>query len=127
MDSGIVTIVIIALSFLVSILITVGVIFFIWKMVLGPLMKNRQQEQQLLATGQRASGQIMAVSQTGMYVNNQPQVRIDVQVQPPGGQPYAASMTKVLNMMAIPRVQPGAQVAVRYDPANPQRVAIEGI
>lgn len=103
--------------------ITGASLFFVFKL-LGGLHKAAQQEQQLLASGAPAQGQIVSVQQTGTYINHQPQVQIVVYVTPPGGQPYQAQLLKILSMVEIPQYQPGMQVQVRYDPTHPTRVAI---
>ncbi|MBW2528417.1 MAG: hypothetical protein JRI23_29850 [Deltaproteobacteria bacterium] len=107
----------------VSLAITGFTLFFVFKMLKG-LHSAAKQEQQLLASGAPAQGQIVAVQQTGTYVNHQPQVQIVVMVTPPGGQPYQAQLLKILSMIEIPQYQPGAQVQIRYDPTNPSRIAI---
>jgi hypothetical protein len=127
MASSIITIVIVLVSVVFGLGITGVTLWFVYVKVLGPMMKGQQLQQQLLTTGQRAQGRILQVAQTGTYVNNQPQVQIVLEVAPPGRPPYQAQMVTILSMLAIPRVQPGAIVAVRYNPANPAEVAIEGL
>jgi hypothetical protein len=107
----------------ISLVTTVPVLFFVFKMI-GGLHKAAADEQRLLMTGAAATGQILFVQQTGMYVNNQPQVSIGVMVYPPGGQPYQAQVTKIVSLFETSHYQVGAQVGIRYDPANPGRVAI---
>ena len=116
-------IVITVVSVLFSLVVFAGVAFLMWK-IFGGLMKASQERQQLLMTGVPANGRILQLMDTGMFVNNNPQVRIVVEVQPPGGAPYQAQCTMVLSYLAIPRVQPGCQVPVRYDPTNPMRIAL---
>src|SRR5690606_4100277 len=100
-----------------------GSLFFVFRL-LGGLPKAAAEEQRLLQSGAPATGQIVAVQQTGTYVNNQPQVVIVVMVQPPGGQPYQAQLTKIVSMFETTQYQIGAQVHVRYDPQNPSKIAI---
>jgi hypothetical protein len=105
-------------------LVVVGVsLFFVFR-VLGGLHKAAKEEQRLLQTGTPASGQILAVNQTGTYVNNQPQVNIVVMVYPSGGQPYQAQITKLVSMFEIAQYQIGGQVQVYYDPQDPSKIAV---
>jgi hypothetical protein len=127
MGASIAAIVITLVVAFFSLAITGVVIWFVWTKVVGPIMKGQQQQARLLSTGYQAPARVLQVAQTGTYVNNQPQVSITLEVAPPGAHPYHAQLTTILSMLAIPRVQPGAMVTVRYDPTNPTQVAIEGL
>lgn len=109
----------------IGVIVTVATLFFVFRM-LGGLAKAKREEARILSTGTPAQGQIMAVQQTGTYINNNPQVVIVVQVTPQGGAPYQTQITKVVSMFEIPQYQVGAQVALRIDPVNPMNVAIAG-
>jgi hypothetical protein len=61
---------------------------------------------------------------TGMRINDNPQVGMKLQVQPPNGAPFQADVTKVVSIIQLAQFQPGAQLNVKYDPANPSHVAI---
>jgi len=43
------------------------------------------------------------------------------------GPAYQATVNKVISMLQIPRIQPGLVVDVRYDRANPSRLALVGL
>lgn len=116
-------IIITVVSILFSLVVMAGVGFVMWK-VFGGLMKQSQERQALLATGMPATGRVMQLMDTGMLVNNNPQVRLIVEVQMPGRPPYQADTTMIVSMLAIPRVQPGCTVNLRVDPMNPTRVAV---
>ena len=105
-------------------LIITGVSLFGMFKVFGNIAKGSRERQRLLQMGTPAQGQIMAVQQTGTYLNNQPEVMIQVQVFPPNGHPYMAQVRQFVSMFEIPQYQVGAQVHVRIDPQNPSHVAI---
>ncbi len=116
-------IIITVVSILFSLVVMAGVGFIMWK-VFGGLMKQSQERQRLIATGIPAMGRVLQLADTGMLVNNNPQVRISVEVQMPGRPPYPADVTMIVSMLAVPRVQPGCMVNLRVDPMNPANVAI---
>lgn len=116
-------IIVTVVSLLFTLVVMAGVGFVMWK-VFGGLMKQSQERQRLLTTGMPAGGRVLQLMDTGMLVNNNPQVRIIVEVQMPGRPPYQADTTMVLSMLAVPRVQPGCMVNLRVDPMNPANVAI---
>jgi hypothetical protein len=77
---------------------------------------------QLLKTGARAPATVVEVHDTGVTVNDDPRVRVVVEVRPHGGSPFRAEKTNVVSRVAIPRV--GDEVTVLYDPADPSTFAI---
>jgi hypothetical protein len=72
---------------------------------------------------------------TGTRINNSHMVQLMLEVHPQpvqGPQGYRGAMppfqaqTQVLvPMMALPRIQPGATIAIRYNPQNPQELTID--
>jgi hypothetical protein len=95
-------------------------IFFVGRLFLGSARKN-----QLLKTGIPAQARIVNIWDTGTMVNNQPQIGVALEVYPQGGVPYQAQTTEIVSMVHMPRLQPGATVQVRYDPASPDKVTLE--
>lgn len=53
-----------------------------------------------------------------------PQVVITLQVSPPGQTPFQARTSTILPMVAVPQVQPGAVVNVKYDPMDHSKVLL---
>ncbi len=86
----------------------------------------------LLAQGVPAQARILQVGATGLTVNDAPQLRITLEVQPPpspgyggGSAPFTATSSLLVPLFAMARVVPGAVVPVRFDPAAPSNVAID--
>jgi len=122
----VVTLVIVVISLLFTAVITI-VSMAVPAFIFYRLMKANADNQRLLKDGQPAVGQILSAQQTGAFINYNPQVRLTVDVQPLVGEPYQASVTTVVPMIALPRVQPGQTVDVRYDAEDHSRIAIVGL
>lgn len=118
------------IGFTVMICLIVGVVTVASLAIPGfifyKLFKNKQAADKIRATGVAAQAQILALADTGMKINDNPRVQLTLMVHPPGGTPYQAVTTLTISMLAIPRFQPGAWIPVKYDPANPTNVAVEG-
>ena len=114
---------IILLSVLVPILIMVVIIYF--------MMRGQKANDDLLQRGIPARGRILQLGTTGMSVavmgHRHLKLTFGVEVQPQAGPPYVANFEQLLSELQIPSVQPGAQVELRIDPQNPQRMAIASI
>jgi hypothetical protein len=65
------------------------------------------------------------MTQTGMYFNENPQIRMQLLVSLPGQTPYATSHTEIVPLMLLGRLTSGAPLAVRVDPMDLNRVAVD--
>jgi hypothetical protein len=129
MGPEIITIVITIASLVFGLLITGVTFFIVWKVISG-FTKSMQESQQLIATGLPAQGRVLSVHDVGGSIQiggqlPQHRLQIELEVYPMNGQPpFRASVTQLVSMLAIARVQPGATVDVRYDATNPMRAAL---
>jgi hypothetical protein len=83
------------------------------------------QTRELQRTGVAAQASIVRIRDSGMTLNDDPVVWLDLVVHPEGRPPYPAATKSPISRLDVPRFQPGAQVPVRYDPADPARVALD--
>ncbi|MCW2993692.1 MAG: hypothetical protein JWQ18_1187 [Conexibacter sp.] len=83
-----------------------------------------QKAQYLMANGRVASATITAIRDTGMTVNDDPTIELDLAVIVEGAAPYAVTHRQTISRIAIPSFQPGATVPVRVDPVDPTSLMI---
>jgi len=88
------------------------------------LQAEMQKQQQLLATGTPGTATIKGFTDTGVQVNFNPQVILDVSVEC-DGKSYDAKVTTAVPQMHIPLVQPGNKIGVKVDPADQNTIAID--
>jgi len=79
----------------------------------------------VLATGVSGTATLTGVTQTGMYLNDQPRIKMDMLVQLPGQVPYATEHSEFVPLILLARVSPGATLPVKVNPAQPQKVVID--
>ena len=60
-----------------------------------------------------------------MYLNEQPQLELNMMVNVPGRPPYAASHKSFVPLMLMSRVTSGVPLAVMVDPVDPQKVVVD--
>ena len=92
--------------------------------VLGDMQTQNATSQRLMASGRQGTATVTAIRDTGLTVNENPQVELDLQVHLDGAAPYPVTHRQVVSRVAIPAFQPGATVPVRVDPADPQTLLI---
>jgi hypothetical protein len=80
----------------------------------------------LQSTGVAAEATVQKIWDTGITVNQDPVIGMEVEVQPAEGQPWRATIPKsLISRLDIPRFQPGQRVSVRYNPQDRSRVALD--
>jgi hypothetical protein len=99
--------------------------------IIGLSLVWRFKWQQGLLTGGMKDGVpttavITGMGQTGMEINNQPQLTFELLVSSPaGGAPYAASVRQTVPNMALGMLRPGATVGVVVSPKDPSKVKLD--
>jgi hypothetical protein len=83
--------------------------------LLSAFLRN-QRIQRLENTGLRGSAKVLQAHETGTYINNQPQVWMELQVELPGRDPLFVEKKMVVPYLQIDQVRPGAMVEVLMDP-----------
>ena len=92
--------------------------------MLGDVAEQQQKAQMLMTTGLVGQATIDAVNDTGVTINENPQIELALTVTVPGRDPYKASLTQVISRIAIAGFQPGSTVPVRVSPDDPQVLMI---
>jgi hypothetical protein len=108
----------------VSIIAVVALMVPSTVLLVGAPIVSSRANRVLLEDGQPAQATILKVRDTGTTINNNPVVRLLLEVQPPGGTPFQAETERLIPRLQIPQIQPGSVVAVRYDPQT-KAVALE--
>ncbi len=91
---------------------------------LGQMQADAQKAQHLSVNGRAGTATITALRQTGTFVNENPEVEMDLQVTVDGMQPYPVTHRQVIAMIAAPQLQPGATVPVKVDPVEPTSLIV---
>jgi hypothetical protein len=108
----------------VSILITVVVLFFVFRLVSG-LQKQSQMTRQLIATGDPAQAVIVDIQDTGMRINDSPSLQITLDVNSSKHGNYQVAIRTIVPLYRMMQVQVGGTVNVKIDPNNKANVALE--
>jgi hypothetical protein len=117
---GLFTILITCGSLLFGLVITGVVLFVVYRMIKG-MGPNRS----ILQTGIPAQATIRQVWQTGTFINENPQVGMQLEVRPPGGAPYVTQLNAVVPLINIPQFQPGTVVPVKISPTDASKVELD--
>lgn len=103
--------------------INFGVALIIWlimKTIRGAAGSSSQSLQMVLH-GIKTTGQVTSYEQTGTYINEQPQVRFEVEYTDNRGAKHHSSYKKIVSLLDIHRLGTGP-VDIMYLPATPHKI-----
>jgi hypothetical protein len=106
-----------------SILITVIVLAVVF-LVFRRAFSSIGQSNRLLATGEAAQATVLRLWDTGVKLNDNPQVGLVLEVRPTSRPAYQVETKCFVSLIKLAQVQPGALVNVKFDPMDPNKVAL---
>lgn len=86
-------------------------------------LSNRRREQ-IEKNWFDARAEILEVSETGTYINNQPKLRFRLYVNSPVHPPCEVIHKQVIPLTTLARFQPGETITVKVNPDDPQDLMI---
>lgn len=100
----------------------VGLVLIVIGIIVG---RRAAATDQILQTGVAGQATITGLTQTGMYLNDQPQISMNLLVSLPNQVPYAATHKGFVPLMLLGRLTSGAPLAVRVDPIDLNKVVVD--
>lgn len=103
------------------IILFTGVFYLVYRVFLKPMINaNRLQK-----TGLPGTARILEVKDTGVTINNNPQVKLILEVKNSLGQKYNSQCRVLVSRINPWAYQPGMEVPVKIDPNNEQNVVLD--
>lgn len=101
----------------VVLIITALVMWSVFRTISPPKIKN----------GVIAPARVLEVQDTGVSINDNPQVKLLVEVLPKSGSAFQAEVKTLVSRLEVSLVQPGIEAIVIYDPLKPTRVQLSSM
>jgi hypothetical protein len=98
--------------------IVIFIVFMSIKGMIFPLLKASSLSSKLKASGVKSVGFIKSLQQTGVYINNQPQLNIQLEVLNARGEKFMTSLKTVVSLTALSSVKEGVPLSIIYDPVT---------
>ena len=103
----------------------IAIVLLLQACALADRVSGVSAARELQKVGEQAQALVLRIWDTGISVNDDPVVGFLLEVYPAGRPAYQARTKLRINRLDVPRIQPGAVVAVRIDPKDSQRVALD--
>jgi hypothetical protein len=103
-------------------------LLLVWGLAAGCSMfdTGAGEEKSLQRVGVPAQAEILSIAESGLSVNDNPVVVLEVEVKPAGQPAFRATIKRTLiSRLEVPQFQPGRVIPVRYDPRDPSQVAFD--
>ncbi|MCB0721685.1 MAG: hypothetical protein KDC42_05205 [Ignavibacteriae bacterium] len=104
-------------------LVLLFVFGMIWVMIIGPMISTSY----IMKNGKDAEATIIETWDTGVTVNNSPQIGMLVEVRQPGRPPYQTKTKSVVSRLQVQYYQPGMVLGIKVHPTKPEKIAITSI
>jgi hypothetical protein len=91
------------------------------------MVAKRKRIAELVATGKQGTAVVLELSDTGVTINDNPRVKLQLEIHIPNYPPYQAQKTVTLPLIYLPQVQTGSTINILADPAQPndeKRIAL---
>jgi hypothetical protein len=88
------------------------------------MTKRADRSDRLIREGIPAEAEILELDQTGMYLNEQPRIRLKLQIEAPGVAPFESEDTYTVPLAAVGALS-GGRLPVFLDRKNPSRFTID--
>ena len=89
-------------------------------------MSGVSEARRIQEAGTPATARILKIWDTGITVNDDPVIGLEVEIAREDGSAYTATIPKsLISRLDVPQFQPGMSVGVRIDPQDPAKVAID--
>jgi hypothetical protein len=98
-----------------------GMFYLFYRLFFKPMINTSR----LQKTGIAGKAKILEVHDTGVTINNNPQVKLIVEVKNSFGQRYNATIRTLVSRINPFAYQPGMEIPVKIDPKNEQNVVLD--
>ncbi|QIY89164.1 hypothetical protein [Chryseobacterium gallinarum] len=98
----------------------------VFQLISGKFFKNKKEEQ-ILFSGRNAEAEIISVSQTGLMVNDQPEIKIQVSFKDFRGKEHIAVYKKIVSLLNLSSVPKYGRIEILYDENDPGKIMIPKI
>jgi hypothetical protein len=91
------------------------------------MRKSQQRAQALMSAGTQGEATILSLQDTGMRINDNPRVTMQLEIQMPYGSPFQVTKTVTVPLIRLSQIQVGSKVPVMVDmtdPTNPDKVGL---
>jgi hypothetical protein len=74
--------------------------------------------------GEVAKAIVLAIEQTGLFMNHRPQVKMQMQVIPDRGRNFVVEIKEIVSYVELATIRTGSTVLVKFNPSNLKEIEL---
>jgi hypothetical protein len=86
------------------------------------MQSNRHRR--ILNDGVESEATVLTIGPTGSYVNNLPELKVQMQVEPEKGRNFVTEIIQAVPQVDFNHLHSGMRIVVKYHPAHPKEVIL---
>jgi hypothetical protein len=106
----------------VTILLLVIVAFWIGSKIWTRIYQRRQKR--ILLSGIESEATVIGFGHTGRFVNNAPQLKVQIQIRPQKGRNFVTEIKQAVSWADFNLLRAGSRIIVKYDPIYPKQAVL---
>ncbi|HQV05178.1 MAG: hypothetical protein R2796_07510 [Chitinophagaceae bacterium] len=106
---------------LIMLAIFAGMFYLFYRLFFKTILNNRR----LQKTGISSKAKILAVTDTGVTINNNPQVKLTLEIKNVAGKIYTADAKVLVSRIHPDAYREGMEVPIKVDPKNEKNIALD--
>jgi len=110
--------------FIVILSISFIILLAVLRRTLLPYLRQLKMRKRLVKEGVEAEAVLLNMQQTGLYINNLPQLRLQLQVYPRTGRDFMTETLEVLSFIDLNQLHIGGSLLVKFNPVNTKEVMV---
>lgn len=95
----------------------------VFHLIVGKFFKNKKEDRILFA-GRRADANILSVRETGVIVNDQPEIMFQISFKDFRGNEHIAVYKKIVSLLNLSSVPKQGSIEIMYDDNDPKKIII---
>jgi hypothetical protein len=77
-----------------------------------------------LPGNQEAEAIVLSIGKTGLYINDQPQLKLQMQVQPEKGRSFVTEINEIFPAATVEKLRTGTKIKVRYSTGRSKHIIV---
>lgn len=108
-----------------AIIVLVLAIMFVAAQVIRKKKPSRKiSSKRQVNDGEVAKAIVLAIEQTGLFMNHRPQVKMQMQVIPDRGRNFVVEIKEIVSYVELATIRMGSTVLVKFNPANLKEIEL---
>jgi hypothetical protein len=106
----------------VTILLLIIIAFWVGSQIWAFIQQRRHQR--ILLSGIESEATVIGIDHTGRFVNNAPQLKVQIQIKPKKGRNFVTEIKQAVSWADANLLQAGSRIIVKYDPTYPKQAVL---